>query len=195
MSNDTLFRVSMEISDSTGRTLSGKALPFDRPTRVQDVRGGPFPGRPYTESHGRTSFDVSLKQHPSGFPAFTRHNYDEDPIGRVTYSRSDLERSLMFEMILSRTYEADQKLVLVNDGVLNSVSIGMRPLHWVMREGIVQRTESAMRELSLAPTGFAAYDDALVSAVRTELEGGDVEGTPVLDALQRRRDRLRGLAS
>ena len=193
--NDTLWRMTLEVSDATGRTLSGKALPLERPVRVQDVRGGPFPGRPYFESHGRTSFDVSLRQHPNGFPVFTRHNYTEDPLGRVTYRRSDTEDALMFEAVLSRTYEADQKLVLVNDGVLNSVSIGFRPLQQVVRGKIVQRTESGMRELSLAPTGFGQYEDALVEAVRSELEDEGPQGTPVLDALQRHRARLRGRVS
>lgn len=186
---ETLWRASLEISDAVGRTLSGLALPFDRPTRVQDARGGPFPGRPYTESHGPASFDVSLRQHPEGFPVFSRHDYTQDPLGMVTYARS--AEGLIFAAVLSRTYEADQKLTLVNDGAMRSVSVGIRPLQRVLRgERAVHWTESAMRELSLAPTGFAAYEDALVTSVRTEIDV-DVVATPVLDALKRRAARLR----
>jgi HK97 family phage prohead protease len=136
-----------------------------------------------------------MRQHPEGYPVFTRHNYSEDPLGNVVFHRS--AEGTMFEATLSRTYEADQKLVLVNDKVLNSVSVGFRPHHHVLRTtpdgNLVYRTEVAYRELSLAPTGFGAYEDALVSAVRTEDLDTEHIGrlrTPVLDALHRRRSRL-----
>ncbi len=191
MSGETLWRATFEVGEAVGRRLSGLALPWDKPTLVRDVRGGPFPGKSYKEAFSPGSGDVSMRMHPGGFPSFTRHDYSEDPIGTVIYSRSG--EGLMFDLTLSRTRAADDKLTLVNDGSLRSVSVGFRPMQAAKRGDLdLYRTEIALRELSLAPTGMGQYEDALVTAVRTEelTELAAAMGTPVLDAMKRRRARI-----
>lgn len=178
-----LYRASIELN-TEGRTLIGLAVPWDKPTRVQD-KTGPA----YLEEFARTSADVTIAQHPH-FPVFVRHDYMTDPIGVVTFSRSD--EGLMFEAPISKTARGDEMLTLVADGAMRSVSVGFRPLHQKQRmapEGrVTTRTEVALRELSLAPSGFGQYPEALVDAVRTEED--EQEGTPALDALRRRKSLL-----
>lgn len=176
MAVETLFR-SMEIGDRVGRTLSGLAIPWDKPTRVRDQTGPA-----YLEAFASTSADLTLRQHPN-FPVFARHDYSHNPLGVVTFQRSD--EGLIFTAPLSKTQAADEMLELVNDGAMRSVSVGFRPIKMVRRSEVIVRTEVALRELSLAPTGYGQYEDAKVLAVREV-----THGTPVLDALQRRRARL-----
>lgn len=163
---ETLYR-SLNIGDAVGRTLSGIAMPWDTPTRVRDLTGPA-----YVEAFSPTSADVSLSQHDN-FPVFVRHNYGIDPIGVVTFQRS--AEALMFELMMSQTRDADDKLALVNDGAMRSVSLGFKPFHAVSkiigRSNVhAYRTEVGLRELSLAPTGFGQYAEAGVLAVRSEVE-------------------------
>lgn len=171
MSNETLYR-ALDIGEAAGRTLSGLAMPWDRATRVRDLTGPA-----YMEAFSPGSTDVSIRQHPS-FPVFVRHDYGQDPLGVVTFRRSDEEGGLMYEAPLSKTSRADEMLELVNDGAMRSVSIGFKPLQAVRktlgRATVDQyRTEVALRELSLAPTGWGQYAEAGVMAVRSEGEEGD----------------------
>lgn len=169
----TLYRATLEILATEGRTISGLAVPWDKPTRVRDVIGGRL-SKPYLEALSPTSTDVTIRQHPN-FPIFTRHDYRSDPVGVVTFARS--AEGSVFEGALSKTPDADAKLELINDGAMRSVSVGFRPIQAIKRrfaEGeTVYRTEVAYRELSLCPTGFGQYDDAGITAVRDLLEGDD----------------------
>jgi HK97 family phage prohead protease len=181
---DFLYRASLELT-TEGRTLVGLAVPWDKPTRVRDLTGPA-----YFEEFAQTSADVSIRQRGT-FPVFVRHDYAADPIGVVTFERS--ESGLMFSAPISKTPRGDEMLTLVNDGAMRSVSVGFRPLQTRRRMAAVgevsTRTEVALRELSLAPTGFGQYPEATVDAVRTEQE--PEEGTPALDALRRRMLLLR----
>lgn len=178
---ETLFRSSLDLSYE-GRTLAGLALPWDRPARVRDLTGPA-----YLEAFAQGSADVSMRQHPS-WPVFARHDYRSDPLGIVTFQRS--AEGLVFEARMSHTRDADEKLELVKDGAMRSVSVGFQPVHDTQRpspDGLIRlRTEIRLRELSLAPTGFGQVPEAQVLAVRTE--GGT--GAPVLAAMQRKRARL-----
>jgi HK97 family phage prohead protease len=175
-----LFRASIDLT-TEGRTLTGVAMPWDRPTMVRDMTGPA-----YLEAFSPSSADVTLRQNVDPRPVFKRHDYTQDPVGTVTFERS--AEGLLFVAPLSKTRDADETLELVNDGAMRSVSIGFRPIKQQQRpmsEGnVTYRTEMALRELSLAPTGFGQYSEALVTAVRTEGEDG---GTPHLDALRKRR--------
>lgn len=184
MSTETLFRSVMDIGEHTGRTLSGLAVPWGKPVLVRD-RTGPA----YREAFDAGSADVTMR-HRANFPVFSNHAYlfgPADPLGVVTFQRS--VEGLIFEAVLSKTREADEKLVLVNDGAMRSVSVGFDPLQQSERRGpdgpVLWRTEIRLKELSLAPTGFGQVPEAAVHAVRSEQAS-----TPVLDAYRRRLARL-----
>lgn len=134
----------MEIGATEGRTLSGLAVPWDRPTRVRDLTGPA-----YLEAFAPGSTDVTVRQHDT-FPVFKRHDYGTDPLGVVTFHRS--AEGLLFEAPLSKTRDADEALELVNDGAMRSVSVGFRPLQHVVRQSgtgpVTWRTEVALRELT-----------------------------------------------
>ncbi len=194
MAKPILFRSSLTLGAAEGRTLSGLAVPWDTPTMVRDLIGGQ-PGPRYLEAFAPQSCDITLRaQTPR--PVFVGHEYNygpADPIGAVTFSRSDAEGGLVYEAPLSKTARADEMLELVNDGAMRSVSVGFTPRAASRRMlpgtgEVTMRTEVALRELSLAPTGFGQYAEAGVSAVRDQLAADvtfDAQQDAVSDAIEK----------
>jgi HK97 family phage prohead protease len=148
-----------------GRTLLGVAFHWDHPSSVVD------PGAPaYLEEFTRGSVTKTLAERGS-FPLLKMHRLDLDPIGVARFTPA--EEGLLFEAPMSRTLAADETLELVRDGAMGSVSVRFRPIQHRLRHSdagaVVSRTEIALRELSLAPTGFGQHEGAGVLAVRAEL--------------------------
>lgn len=187
MTDLVLYRAAADVEQSDGRTLIGRAFYFDHPSIVAD------PPRfvPYLEEFVTRSTDKTLKDRGE-FPLFAMHDHKTPPLGIVRFRASAGE--LLYEAKLSRTRDADEKLELVNDLAMRSVSVGFRTIANGKRSGpdgpIVRRLEIALRELSLVPAGFGAHAGAEVLEVRgtpeLELEEGKV-ATPRLAALRRRR--------
>lgn len=154
-----------------GRTLSGLAMPWDKPSVVQDRVGG----APYNEAFAPVSTDKTLMERTT-FPVFAGHDHLSEPIGVVSFRRSDAEGGLVYDAPLSRTQRADNYLELAKDGAMRSVSVQFRPIKAVRRTfpdvnaPVTYRTEVGLRHLALAPTGYGAYEDAKVLSIRTELD-------------------------
>lgn len=189
---DYFRSVAVADVEADGRNLHGHALELERDYDVTD----PGRGR-YRERHGRKSFDRSIGQRgrEGRWPLLMLHPFERGartspvPLGSVRWFIDG--GRLAFHARASATRDADEALELVRDGALGDVSIGAREVEArTLRDSkgsYLYRTESALRELSLAPTGFGAYDDAKVLAVRaTPLDAG----TPRLEALRRRRRLL-----
>lgn len=170
---------SIDIEPGDGRELLGVAYKYDVPARVVD------PGRPpYFEEFTRSAASKTIRQRPS-VPLMIVHDQNRLPIGTASFEES--ADALLFRARVSETRDGDEALTLVNDGALRAVSVRFRPLGSRKRMTTVgpvtSRTEVAIRELSLAPTGFGQHPDAEVLVVRSEIEE---VGTPRLDALRRR---------
>lgn len=173
---------SIDIEPGDGRELLGVAYRYDTPARVID------PGRPpYYEEFTRSAASKSIRQRATR-PLMVMHD-PKQTIGVASFEES--ADALLFRARVSETKEGDDKLQLVHDGALRSVSVRFRPLGSRKRTApmgtVISRTEVAIRELSLAPTGFGQHPDAEVLVVRSEIEE---VGTPRLDALRRRRSLL-----
>lgn len=191
MKRPTLYRATFDIQDVTGRTLSGHAIPWNLATEVRDYdrATGTF-GDPYLEAFAETSTDVTLSHHLEPFPLFSWHDYKDDDqaerVGGVVFIRA--EDGLDFEAVMTPgSAKADDTLAKVKDGSWESTSVGFTPIHHVDRQtpgGTVRlRTEVALGELSLAPTGMGQYPEAKVLAIRAK------DGTPGIDFLKARRSR------
>lgn len=173
-----LNRATVDIQSTEGRTLSGMAMPWDKVSMVRDlIRGRVTP--PYPEAFAPVSTDKTRAIHPN-FPVFVGHDPSSEPIGIVNFRRSDAEGGLMFDAPLSKTRRADDQLELANDGAMRSVSIQFRPVAAISRmlgstPGVTYRTEVGLRHLALAPTGYGQYDDARVTAIRSDL--GELDDT------------------
>lgn len=171
MSDGTVYRAVTE-REWLGRTVEGLALPWETWQVVRDLRGPAYP-----EAHARTSLDVTLRADPGPRPLFSMHEYAvsdpaAEPVGAVQFMRSD--SGLMFRAWFSRTKKADEQRELVKDGAKRAVSVALDLIQSraVKRpEGIGKlRTESRLKELSIAPTGFGQYPQAKILALRAEME-------------------------
>jgi HK97 family phage prohead protease len=167
MNENILYRATLDVV-AEGRTLVGQAVPWNKPAKVSDG------GSVYNEAFAAESFTRSLDLHKRNgdkpFPFFNNHGWrrGEDPIGTVTFERSS--DGLLYVAPLSMTRAADDQLTLVRDGAKTAVSIGFRPIREqrvkMNGEVVVLRTEAALRELSLAATGFGLHPDARVNEIR-----------------------------
>lgn len=144
-------------ADSTGRTVTGIVVPFDRTARVSD--GGPS----YDEAFQRGAFAKTIAERGAKVKLLSQHNARTNPLGRATLLREDAA-GLYGEFSVSRTQAGDEALELIRDGALDSFSVGFAPIKHEKRNGVVWRTEVALREASLVT--FPAYSDALVSGLR-----------------------------
>ncbi len=176
-----LYRAAFEMLPAEGRTLLGLAVPWDRPAKVRDLTGPA-----YLEAFSPDSCDASMRQRET-YPLFVRHDYTEDPLGPVTFTRS--REGLLFRAPLSATKRADECLELVNDGAMRGTSVGFVPVAAVLKrmvgssEAVKYRTGVNLREMSLTPTGFGQYADAGVTAVRSTSGSFDDVEDAVEDAI------------
>ncbi len=170
-------------ADRTGRTIAGIIVPFDTPARVSDG------GAPYMESFQRGSFSKTISDRGDRVKLLYQHNSLE-PIGRATFLE-ERDSGLYGEFQVSAVARGDQALELVNDGVIDSFSVGFSGIKAEKRGGVTVRTEVKLREASLVT--FPAYDTARITAIRAALS--DVGELPddAIEALVRAWD-LRDLS-
>lgn len=167
-------------ADRTGRTIAGIIVPFDTVARVSDG------GAPYNESFQRGAFAKTIADRGDRVKLLYQHNSLE-PIGRATLLE-ERDGGLYGEFQVSNVSRGDTALELVNDGVIDSFSVGFSGMKAEKRGGVTVRTEVKLREASLVT--FPAYDTARISAVRAAL--GDIP-EDAIDAILRSWD-LRDLS-
>jgi HK97 family phage prohead protease len=168
--------------------VAGIIVPFDTVARVSDG------GAPYNESFQRGSFAKTIADRGPGAVKLLYQHNSLDPIGRATMLE-EREAGLYGEFQVSNVSRGDQALELVNDGVIDSFSVGFTGIKAEKRGGVTVRTEVKLREASLVT--FPAYASANITAVRAALsnvpgmsELSDDEVFTLLRALD-----LRSLAS
>ena len=145
-------------ADSTGRTVTGIVVPFDRVATVSD--GGPS----YEESFRRGAFTKTIAERGDRVKLLSHHDRGRNPLGRATLLREDAA-GLYGEFAVSRTTAGDEALELVRDGALDSFSVGFAPVKQMRTGKVTVRTEVHLREASLVT--FPAYEDARIAAVRS----------------------------
>jgi hypothetical protein len=151
-------------SDGTGRTVHGILVPYGQVARVSD--GGPA----YDEEFAAGAFarDIAARNGDFRGVKFLAHHNHTDPIGRAVELRED-SSGLYGAFKVAKTQRGDEVLELLRDGVLDSFSIGFRPVEPAPGDPItvgepVVRTKASLRETSLVT--FPAYAGALVAGVR-----------------------------
>ncbi len=151
-------------SDGTGRTVHGILVPYNTVARVSD--GGPA----YEEMFAPGAFERDIVARNGDFRGVKflyQHQHDE-PIGRAVELRDDAA-GLFGAFRVAKTGKGDEVLELLREGVLDSFSIGFRPIDPAPGDPIkmgepVVRTKAGLRETSIVT--FPAYAGALVAGVR-----------------------------
>lgn len=187
---------TLDLEAVTGRTLEGIAYRYEHPSQVSDDGGRTR----YWEEFGFGCDAKTIADRGNTFPLGWFHPWSSnaglvpsEPLGAVKFRPSKVEGALLFEANVSKTRRGDESLELVRDRAAESVSVSYRPIEQRPRRAgarqIVTRTEIAIRELSLAPTGLGLHDDAKVLLVRAgELD--DEQAREELSRVERNRRRL-----
>lgn len=152
-----------------GRTIHGLAVPYGQTTTVSDSPTG----APYEERFVRGAFARSIDQRADKVKLLVNHQMRERlPIGR-SMRLEETDAGLEVEFLVANTRDGDEALALVRDGVVDGFSVGFAPVkHHRTKDGVLERTEAALREVSL--TAFPAYAGATVAGVRSESELDEV---------------------
>lgn len=185
MNNGTLNRATTD-THVDGRTLVGTAMLWETPAEVSD-----FGGPKYWEAFARASCDKTLRERPEPRPFFWYHDYatapGAQPIGVAHFERA--ESRLRFIAPVARTRKGDECLELARAGAATDVSVGVtafpsmsRRMHLGNRL-VTMRNEVALRELSLATTGFGLYPGARVEQIRAANAGPDATFGDISDAV------------
>jgi HK97 family phage prohead protease len=154
--------------EGDGRTIVGRCIPYDVPTRVAD-EGNP---EPYVETWKRGAFRAALRD-PGRIHLVWNH--DETAIGnQLGHAVSFLEDAGG----LDGTFRAvgtpgDQALELIRSGMARGLSVhaAISPSGSRTRNGVVERTLARLIHVALVTQ--PAYEDAVVTAVRSS--SGSVE--------------------
>lgn len=171
------FVADIEIrSDGTGRTVHGILVPYSTPARVSD--GGPA----YEEMFAPGAFARDIESRNGdyrGVKFLYQHQHDE-PIGRAVELRDDAS-GLFGAFRVAKTAKGDEVLELLREGVLDSFSIGFRPIDPAPGDPLninepVVRVKAGLRETSVVT--FPAYAGALIAGVRA-IEPTDHHGEEV----------------
>lgn len=156
------FEPDLEVrSAGDGRTVTGIVVPFGREATVSD--GGPS----YKEQFRRGAFAQTINVGAKRVKLLEQHNAARWPLGRATLLREDAA-GLYGEFRIAPTDDGERALTLLKEGALDSFSVGFSPRKHITEKGVTVRTEVHLREVSLVT--FPAYEDALVSGVRSTLD-------------------------
>lgn len=178
-----------EFTPGDGRTVDVRVVPYGVAARVSDDGGRTV----YREEWAAGCFDDQLV---AGHRLKVLLNFQHLPgisnvVGKGVALRSEPD-GLHGSFRMSATQDGDKALELVNDGILDSVSLEAVPKRTVRTaEGVMRRVKAHLVNVALCRQG--AFDDAKVLAVREAPEILiDEELMPVdldPDLVQRLRDQ------
>jgi HK97 family phage prohead protease len=149
------------------REITGIAVPYDVAATVSD-------GTTVIIKQGALPVDGKA-------PRLYMNHDATNAIGIVT-ERVDTPEGMMFTAKISKTQSGDEALILAQDGVLDSVSIGINPVKYTTAtDGTVTVTAADWIELSLVPVpafAGAIITDIAASIPQDEPEISTIETEP-----------------
>jgi uncharacterized protein len=145
--------------DETGRTIFGTVVPYGEVARVDDGEG------PYDEAFDFGSTTRSVKQTGAKVPLYPQHNKREFPLTRGA-EWTEHQGGLDGAFKLPDTTAARDTLTLVQEGIVDSFSVGFRGISARQDGNTTVRTEVALVEVSLVAS--PAYQSAKVAGIRAE---------------------------
>jgi HK97 family phage prohead protease len=141
------------------REITGIAVPYDVVATVSD-------GTSVIIKQGALPVDGKA-------PRLYMNHDSTNAIGIVT-ERVDTPEGMMFTAKISKTQAGDEALILAQDGVLDSVSIGINPVKYTTaKDGTVTVTAADWIELSLVPV--PAFAGAIITDIAASIPHEDEE--------------------
>jgi len=141
------------------RTLAGVAVQYEVEAVVSD-------GQKVKFANGALPLEGKK-------PKMYLYHDSTQPIGIVS-ARTQVDDTVLFEARISETRAGDEALQLAEDGVLDSVSVGILPVEYSFDEaGTMIITKADWQELSLLPYG--AFEAAKVERVAASIHQTEPE--------------------
>ena len=141
------------------REITGIAVPYDVAATVSD-------GTTVIIKQGALPVDGKA-------PRLYMNHDANNAIGIVT-ERVDTPEGMMFTAKISKTQSGDEALILAQDGVLDSVSIGINPVKYTTaKDGTVTVTAADWIELSLVPV--PAFAGAIITDIAASIPQDEPE--------------------
>ena len=153
--------------ETSRREITGIAVPYDVAATVSD-------GTTVIIKQGALPVDGKA-------PRLYMNHDSTNAIGIVS-ERVDTPEGMMFTAKISKTQAGDEALILAQDGVLDSVSIGINPVKYTTaKDGTITVTAADWIELSLVPVpafAGAVITDIAASIPQDEPEISTIETEP-----------------
>jgi HK97 family phage prohead protease len=106
-------------------------------------------------------------------------NHDSTNAIGIVSERVDTPEGMMFTAKISRTQAGDEALILAQDGVLDSVSVGVNPIDFTTaKDGTITVLEAEWLELSLVPV------PAFAGATITEIAASIPQDEPEISIIE-----------
>jgi HK97 family phage prohead protease len=141
------------------REITGIAVPYDVAATVSD-------GTSVIIKQGALPVDGKA-------PRLYMNHDSTNAIGIVT-ERVETPEGMMFTAKISKTQSGDEALILAQDGVLDSVSIGINPVKYTTaKDGTVTVTAADWIELSLVPV--PAFAGAIITDIAASIPQDEPE--------------------
>ncbi|ORB89756.1 HK97 family phage prohead protease [Mycobacterium persicum] len=156
----TILYRNAELTSGTGRQVFGTVVPYGEEITVRDFDGE------YREQFAPGAFQRSIAERGHKLKLLVSHDArTRYPVGKAVELRE--ERFGLFAAFdIAATRDGDEALANIKAGVVDSFSVGFRPIRDRRNEhGVVVRVEAALLEVSL--TGIPAYPSAEIAGVRT----------------------------
>ncbi|WP_208023033.1 HK97 family phage prohead protease [Mycobacterium marinum] len=154
-----LFR-NAELTPGAGRTVFGTVVPYNQEITVRDFDGE------YRERFAAGAFQRSISERGHKLKLLVSHDArTRYPVGRAVELREE-PHGLYAAFDIAATRDGDEALANINAGVVDSFSVGFRPIRDRREGDVVVRVEAALLEVSL--TGVPAYPGAEIAGVRSQ---------------------------
>jgi len=167
LTSDNTFSIDAAAGDAPRRQISGVAVEYNKIATVSDGTKVMFmPG--------------SLSAEGKNPKLYMQHDSSQI-LGQVT-EREDVGTAMMFVAKISKTLKGDEALILIADGTIDSVSVGVNPLKFYDDNGVMVIEAAMWQELSLvSQPAFegSVITDIAASIPQDEPEVSNVEPEPI----------------
>ena len=167
LTSENTFSLDAAAGDAPRRQISGVAVEYNKIATVSDGTKVMFmPG--------------SLSAEGKNPKLYMQHDSSQI-LGQVT-EREDVGTAMMFVAKISKTLKGDEALILIADGTIDSVSVGVNPLKFYDDNGVMVIEAAMWQELSLVSVPAfegSVITDIAASIPQDEPEVSNVEPEPI----------------
>ncbi len=147
-------------ADGEGRTLEGLAAPCNAPANIRDMFGE------YTETILPGAFARTITDRAGKIKLLAQHDRSSFPLGNIPRLWEDAE-GLRMEAVVANTTAGTDALTLVNERVVNGLSIGFQVVRQSWNDDYSARELQEVKLLEVSLVTEPAYAEAGVTGVRS----------------------------